>query len=526
MKKNIILLINLLFCTGLWAQQNAALDPTFGQGGFKSVHQKPFEAIAAIALQSDLKMVAVGFTESSTNSNIAVLRYLPDGSLDAEFGNQGVVLQQIYSRKNVGQAVAIQPDGKILVAGYFLSDQLQSYREDLFLLRLNPNGALDSTFSEDGILTRDFTQNERAMAVQVNPSGNIFLAANSFKNTNSAIKVFGFLPDGSPNPAFGDAGIANVTVSGSTWNHCYDMVMRPNGNLVLAVESRSLLNAGNFTAVQLLPTGLGDPSFSGDGMVASSLSAQDDVPMCVAVMPDGKVVLGGLSLGTAGESNLALVRFTAGGSLDVSFNSTGKLIVPAPGEYGEVSRLLVTPEGNLLAVGTARNDCQNFDLMLAKFDQNGVLDPGFGENGFVLADFGENQDGVNDALWLPDGKLMVAGSGVNMHRSLTEFLLARFRFGQNVGTSTIDGNLETPIVFPNPTDGSRINLHYTLLAPSEVTIDLFSISGAHLGSLYSQSQAPGLQKIELDLPLGLPKGQYLAAVQTATDRSFVKFILQ
>ena len=112
MEKQIMLLISMLLSVSLNAQQSAILDPTFGQGGIKTVHQKPFEAISAIALQPDNKLVAVGFSESSTNSNIVVLRYLPNGNLDASFANQGVLLQKIYNLRNVGQAVAIQPDGR------------------------------------------------------------------------------------------------------------------------------------------------------------------------------------------------------------------------------------------------------------------------------------------------------------------------------------------------------------------------------------------------------------------------------
>lgn len=117
MKKILSLLLCLLL-TKLQAQQSGTLDTTFARHGFGIVDRSTFESIQAIAVQTDGKIVAVGFTEEANSSKFAVLRYLPNGSLDSSFAVNGV-FQTTYSvGTNIAQAVAIPPDGKIMVAGY------------------------------------------------------------------------------------------------------------------------------------------------------------------------------------------------------------------------------------------------------------------------------------------------------------------------------------------------------------------------------------------------------------------------
>ncbi|MCB0771232.1 MAG: hypothetical protein KDC00_12610, partial [Flavobacteriales bacterium] len=119
------LLLALAACVpigSLYAQQSGDLDSTFNNVGYAITNVAPdrYEYIQDIAVQADGRIVAVGFANTPTKV-IIVLRYLPDGSLDTDFGTGGVVLTSIGGLGDAAHRVVIQADGRIVVAGSSLT---------------------------------------------------------------------------------------------------------------------------------------------------------------------------------------------------------------------------------------------------------------------------------------------------------------------------------------------------------------------------------------------------------------------
>ncbi|EMR00937.1 delta-60 repeat domain protein [Cesiribacter andamanensis AMV16] len=195
---------------------NGTLDPAFGSGG-KVV--TPFEQRnvrgKAIALQPDGKIVVAGHEHANRRAGFALARYLPDGSVDKNFGDSktGTVITEFEGINDQGTSLALQENGKILVAG-------EAYRGghlDFILARYNKNGKLDPSFGKDqavkGLVLLDFNgADDRSGAIAVQPDGKIILAGHTVVDGREDIALARFDKDGSPDKDFGSQANGTVIV--------------------------------------------------------------------------------------------------------------------------------------------------------------------------------------------------------------------------------------------------------------------------------------------------------------------------
>ncbi len=141
-----MLVVGLAGATNLIAQNN--LDPTFGNGGKVITDFNREDYANAVVLQPDGKLIVAGTTGGPTTSDFLIVRYNGDGSLDTSFGNGGKVLTD-FGMQDYAHAIAVQPDGKIVAAG--VGEGPSS--TNTVLARYNADGSLDSTFGIGGKVT-------------------------------------------------------------------------------------------------------------------------------------------------------------------------------------------------------------------------------------------------------------------------------------------------------------------------------------------------------------------------------------
>ena len=522
MKKTIFLGLSLVF-SQLQAQQSGELDATFGVNGIRTFDQKSFESIVDFAVQPDGKIVATGFTEDDGESKMIVLRYLPNGTLDGNF----VGLEASFlPSTNIAQAIALQPDGKILIAGYATNAQAPTvYNEELVVLRLNSNGIPDNSFGTNGATILNLGINERPVSIRVTTNGKILVAGNAFANTTSSFFATRLNSNGSIDNSFGVNGLNVVYISNGLWNYCQEMELQPDGKILLAGEVKAF-NGNNFALIRLNPDGGYDPTFSGDGKTTLNVSSTDDGAQAMLLTPDGKILLGGYALDADGKTEIALARFNADGSLDDSFGNAGKVLAQMGTDYGSVADLCATAMGNIIVTGTAKRYPSYFDFFLAKYKSDGSPDQSFGNQGITYTDYDGHYDGISSAEILPDGRILVAGTGVKISNSISEFLLARYWQGEGSGTSNIEQVAVSVWAYPNPTSEPKITLSYHLLEASEVALELFSLDGNLIGPLSKLRQNAGRQKELITLPPGLTAGAYLIGLRAGDKQTFVKIIVQ
>ena len=284
-----------------WATPGV-LDPSFGnRGTVTTVFGPGNDGASDVVLQSDGKIIAAGIGADK----IALARYTASGALDPTFGTGGKVTTAVGSRSGAG-AVAVQPDGKILVAG-FTSNETNSEAQ-FALVRYTSTGAVDPTFGSGGTVTTPFAPGfSTARALVLEPNGKIVAAG--FASGAFALARYG--PDGSPDPSFGHRGTVTTTFGpGDSDARAQGLVRQPDGKLVAAGWSDNGSNY-DFALARYRADGSLDPAFGAGGKVTTAIGPNHDLGYDVVLQPDGKLILAGMSESTSG-TGFALVRYSVG----------------------------------------------------------------------------------------------------------------------------------------------------------------------------------------------------------------------
>lgn len=194
---------------------DGSLDTTFDGDGKVITSINVFDSAYGVAIQTDGKIVAAGETGDGNNSDFALIRYNIDGSLDTTFDGDGTVTTPIGNSDEFASSVAVQTNGKIIAGGFSFNGN----NDDFAVVRYNANGSLDTTFGTGGKVTSDFGNSydyASALAIQ---SANKLVAVGS-ANSNFAAAVYSLSADGctytlSPTSLFisgaGGPGGFNVT---------------------------------------------------------------------------------------------------------------------------------------------------------------------------------------------------------------------------------------------------------------------------------------------------------------------------
>jgi uncharacterized delta-60 repeat protein len=392
---------------------NGSLDPTFSSDGRVLTDFGGNDLALAVALQSDGKVVVAGFSDTGSRRDFALARYLPDGRLDPTFSTDGKVTTD-FGGFSDALAVAIQHDGKIVVAG----DAIASGGLDFALARYLPDGRLDPTFSTDGKVTTDFSGDfDQIHVVALQHTGEIVVAGESWASGNRNMALARYLPDGRLDPTFSTDG--KVTTDFGGGETANTLVLQSDGKMVVAGGSDANRH-GDFALARYLPDGRLDPTFSTDGKILTDIgSGSDDEAGAVALQPDGKIVVAGFSNGRNGD--FALVRYRADGTLDLSFSGDGKVLTDfASGSSDGGGALALQPRDGRLVVAGGSNANSGFDFALARYHAitcGGVVVTRIGTNGSetiigtsgndVIYGFGGN----DTILGLGGNDLLCGGTG-------------------------------------------------------------------------------------------------------------------
>lgn len=320
------------------------LDPTFGTGGIVTTSlggndDKAFDA----ATYPDGGFVAVGQADPAglANTDFGLVRYTADGQPVATFGTGGVVTTDLSGRGDVANAVAVQPDGKIIAGG--LAETVPG-GFDFALARYNPDGTLDHTFGANGIVTTDLgTFDDAITDIALQSDGKIVAAG----STDQDAALARYLPNGTLDPTFGNAG---TVLGGINTNLVKGVAITSGGTILIAGTRGSAAIVASYASDGKLNLGFG--SF---GVAEADLSSGVDTGDDLVVEPDGDIVLVG-STASSTVSDMALVRFKADGTLDTSVTADFNGI----GDFGHA--LAIDAQGRIVAAGTG---AEQFALMRA-----------------------------------------------------------------------------------------------------------------------------------------------------------------
>ena len=309
-------ILGLLVFAGTVSAASGDLDPGFGEagkvttdfaGGFDQAHD--------VAIQADGKAVVVGATNSNpfdinSSDDFALARYEVGGSLDQSFGDGGKVTTDFADSFDQAEAVAVQDDGKVVVAGV-----TESGSGDFALARYAPDGTLDQDFGNGGKVRTDFGGSDLAYALALQSDGKAVVAG--FSNIGDPSRDFALArydTDGTLDQDFGNGGKVRTDFVGGespdTPDSANAVTIQPDGKIVAAgyADNNQAFASQDFALARYETDGALDPDFGNDGKVMTDLGYDSEGASGLVVQPDGRVMAAGYS-----ESDFALVGYDSGG---------------------------------------------------------------------------------------------------------------------------------------------------------------------------------------------------------------------
>ncbi len=413
--KYLPLLVWISFCLAFVSAQPIANpgdpDDAFGAGGRVVVNKGlSQEMIRKVLPLPDGKTLAVGSRGNGQTSDIVVLRLLPNGALDPAFGTDGMATANVGGY-DVGESLALQPDGKIVAAGYVVEDTFDasgnwvSSNYDVILARFNADGTADQSFGSGGTVRRDLGREDLARRVAVMADGKILVAGHSNRLGVNDFFMIRFSPAGAVDSAFGTGGIVSTDLSGS--DVLNDMEVLSDGRILLAGTVAGTI--GRYGMARYQAGGALDTTFGTAGKVVTTVSATSpNYCYGIAVQGDGKIVLSGSSANEPYPA-FTLVRYSADGVPDASFGSAGisKTIMGTAASHA--TGVAVQEDGKIVAAGYTHSGLGSRDFAVARFLANGALDTTFGSGGKVTTDFNSTWDLCHDVAIQADGNIVLAG---------------------------------------------------------------------------------------------------------------------
>ncbi|MEO6688256.1 MAG: hypothetical protein ABIS07_08145 [Dokdonella sp.] len=296
------------------------LSPSLGDG------------LRALVRMDDGRYAGCGIFVSATTANdFVAARFNASGSLDTSFDGVGFAVTP-FGPSGPGEqcnAVAVQADGMIVSAGY----TYETGAPHVALTRHTASGQLDPLFGTGGKLVVNASGSangaSEAKALLIQPDGKLLIAGYAFSaGGNGDFLLMRLNADGSPDSGFGSAGITRTPI-GASEDIANAMVRQPDGRIVLAGSVYATGGQRDFALARYTANGVLDPSFGNAGLVTTAIGPSDDYAYALALMPWGRLVAAGSARVTVGQSDtaLAVAAYNTDGSLDHYFGDAGKRMI-------------------------------------------------------------------------------------------------------------------------------------------------------------------------------------------------------
>jgi uncharacterized delta-60 repeat protein len=409
---------------------SGGLDPSFGTGGTTVLDRNVSTYPTPTRLVAGRKIVVVTTSEGV----ITVSRLLANGAPDPTFDGDGKATIEEAGFPSA-HALAVQPDGKIVLIGF---TNMSGGAEDATVWRLKAdggpgaaNGALDSTFGSGGVVQLAPFTHTVGLAVAVQPDGKIIAAGRGFNTTSpNIISVWRLTESGSPDPTFDTDGVAGI--NDTSEDSVNAIALAPDGKILIA-GTTELSSAPPDAVVWRLKANGGagglnealDPTFDTDGQADFDGGGADQAND-VAIQPDGKILLAGVSTPTAGKAKATVWRLkpdggsgVTNGALDPTFDTDGVALIDGGGS-ASASSMALQPDGKILLAGSAQVGTNPSTAMLWRLladggggAVNGALDPSFGTGGATSVNTGA-ESGASALALLPDRRIVAVGPNINV----------------------------------------------------------------------------------------------------------------
>lgn len=357
-----------------------ALDTSFAANGKAVTGIGADDYAEAMAVQPDGKLVVAGHANmgGSTGTDFVLVRYLRDGSIDAGFGTAGKVSTDINGGSDQAFAVALQADGKIVVAG---SSDVSPTGKSFALVRYNADGSLDNAFGTGGKVVTSFgSQSDTAYAVVVQPDGKIVAGGHTSTATRGIdFALARYETNGALDASFGSNGQVVMPIHGlNARDSIYALALQTTGGEVKIVAAGG---EGDFTIARFNANGSIDAGFGIGQGLDGAFGSVIGAARAVIVTPDNKIVVTGHV-----AHDFAVLQLTEDGIADASFGSAGRVITQVSAtNWDEAQALARQADGKIVVGGWVyAGNSSSGDFVVARYNTDGTLDAGFGNAGITI----------------------------------------------------------------------------------------------------------------------------------------------
>jgi uncharacterized delta-60 repeat protein len=503
------------------------LDTTFGIGGKVNTDIVTGATIYSIAIQSDGKIIAAGRTDQGGGIGFSLVRYNTDGSVDTTFDTGGKVVTSFGANVTIN-SIAIQPDGKIVVAGFGAPAFGSPTKYDFLLARFNAAGSLDATFGDGGKVFTDFNNLENFVnSIAIQPSGKIVVAGENavgaFAGVDSDFALARYNADGTLDNTFGNGGKVLTDFAGGV---AHTLLSQPDGKIIAAgfeFTNPSTDRIAYFAIVRYNIDGSLDISFGTNGKVLTpvgNFNRQEIKLGAAALQPDGKIVVTGK--GYDETSNIAFVvhRYNTNGTLDNAFGNGGKVTTRfGEGLDSRAYAVAIQSNGKIIVAGAYRGPENNYyDFALARYNPNGTLDTSFGTNGKILTDFEGRGDLAYTIALQSDGKIIAAGRSFTFPFDLSRFALARYLGGpfnllQTPATFIVSDSTGNNNGFPEPGENLTLTVPLSNNTGFDATGTTLQVAG---GSSANYGTISDISTLSRQVSYTVPANTHCGSILTLT----------
>jgi len=265
--------------------QTSMLDTSFGTSGkviqpIGSWHDYGY----SLAIQTDGKILLGGYCDNGSNYDFCIARFNSNGTLDTSFGTSGKVIQPIGSALDDGQSLAIQSDGKILLGGYCSNGS----NLDFCIARFNSNGTLDTSFGSSGKVIQPIGGGGLGYSLAIQSDGKILLGGFCYNGSNDDFCIARFNSNGSLDTSFKSPHGYIIQPIGSSDDRGYSLAIQADGKILLGGYCNL-----DFCIARFNSNGTLDTSFNSSGKVIQPIGSSSDYGYSLAILSDGKILLGG-----------------------------------------------------------------------------------------------------------------------------------------------------------------------------------------------------------------------------------------
>lgn len=526
---NLFLLL-LLFFASLFAQ-DGTVDTNFGTNGYVMTQILPETDLKTseardVVIQTDGKILASGIYDQYGRDAVALVRYNADGSLDLSFGENGIVRSYFVENEVVGgvTGLGLQSDGKIIVSGS--ANNATDY--DVALMRFDVNGKVDSSFGINGrVLTPVGPSHDYSTDMVILSDDKILLTGSTHNSLEIDGIVIKYTPEGELDNSFGNGGIVITDFSGGA-DDFTTIAAQSNGKVVVAGYSNNTVTGKReFALAKYNSDGSLDASFDEDGMMTiGSFLGQI---LSIQLLNQNQILFVG---GTSGGSKVALGRVNADGKLDNTFGTDGLLETNFLNSISDNSvKLLVQNDNKFIVIATTWQSGP-YIMSGQRFNSDGSVDDTFGDVGAFFIDLNaQDYSRSNSAVIAQDGSIFVAGETLTDKR-ITIFSILKINNSSAPLTDVQSDNLVAKDFslsqnYPNPFNPSTI-IKFSIPQSAFVSLKVFDVLGKEVAILVNDYLSAGTYSTLFEASSAgknLSSGVYFYRIETNQFSQTKKFML-